>query len=56
MDQVKFPVINDKNLSEIRKKYLPIIKNDLLKEYIDKFQTEKGILLKRVLYGIAAKK
>ena len=32
------------------------IEKDLLEEYVRKNRTEKGILLKRVLYGIVAKK
>lgn len=32
------------------------IENDLLEEYVNRYKTEKGILLKRVLYGIVAKK
>lgn len=46
MDQVKFPVINDKNLSEIRKKYLPIIKNDL---YCREFILDNGISDEEIL-------
>ncbi len=54
---LKTPILDE--FSEVNNEsfeHKPIIENDLLKEYIDKFQTEKGILLKRVLYGIAAKK
>ena len=29
---------------------------DLFDEYVKRYKTEKGILLKRVLYGITAKK
>lgn len=32
------------------------IENDLFQEYVCRYKTEKGILLKRVLYGIVAKK
>ena len=32
------------------------IEKDLFDEYVRKYKTEKGILLKRVLYGIIAKK
>jgi len=32
------------------------IEKDLFEEYVSKYKTEKGILLKRVLYGIIAKK
>ena len=39
-----------------RFEHKPTIENNLLEECINKFQTEKGILLKRVLYGIVAKK
>ena len=33
-----------------------IIERDLFDEYVKTYKTEKGILLKRVLYGIIAKK
>ena len=33
-----------------------IIEKDLFDEYVKKYKTEKGILLKRRLYGIIAKK
>ena len=32
------------------------IEKDLLEEYVNRYKTDKGILLKRVLYGIVAKK
>ena len=32
------------------------IEKDLFQEYVNRYRTEKGILLKRVLYGIVAKK
>lgn len=37
-------------------KYIKAIDLELLKEYVKKYKTEKGILLERVLYGIVAKK
>jgi hypothetical protein len=37
-------------------KHRTIIEKDLFDEYVKKYKTEKGILLKRVLYGIIAKK
>lgn len=54
---LKTPILDE--FSEVNNESLehkPIIENNLLEEYINKFQTEKGILLKRVLYGIIAKK
>lgn len=54
---LKTPILDE--FSEINNEsfeHKPIIENILLEEYINKFQTEKGILLKRVLYGIVAKK
>lgn len=54
---LKTPILDE--FSEINNEsfeHKPIIENNLLEEYINKFQTEKGILLKRVLYGIVAKK
>lgn len=54
---LKTPILDE--FSEINNEsfeHKPIIENILLEEHINKFQTEKGILLKRVLYGIVAKK
>lgn len=54
---MKTPILDE--FSEVNNESFerkPIIERNLLEEYINKFQTEKGILLKRVLYGIVAKK
>ena len=54
---LKTPILDE--FSEVNNESLEhklIIEKNLLEEYINKFQTEKGILLKRVLYGIVAKK
>ena len=37
-------------------KHRTIIEKDLFDEYVKKYKTEKGILLRRVWYGIVAKK
>ena len=34
----------------------PIIEKEIFDEYVRRYKTEKGILLKRVYYGILAKK
>ena len=44
-------IINEKNEKKIVK-----IENDLFAEYVNRFKTDKGILLKRKYYGIVAKK
>ena len=49
---LKTPIIND--FSKIHNNNS--IELDLLNEYVKKYKSEKGILLKRVLYGIVAKK
>ena len=54
---IKAPILDD--FSEIKKnKYAHIEKIDekLFNQYVQKNTTEKGILLKRVLYGIVARK
>ena len=54
---LKAPILND--FSEIDNKQYENkdkIEKDLFDQYIKKFKTEHGILLKRVLYGIVAKK
>lgn len=54
---LKTPILDD--FSEIKNEEFQnrtIIKKDLFDEYVRKYKTEKGILLKRVLYGIVAKK
>ena len=47
------------NFSELKNEnfeHRPVIEKDLFNEYVKRYSTEKGILLKRVLYGIVAKK
>lgn len=54
---LKTPILDD--FSEIKGEefeHRAIIEKDLFDEYVKKYKTEKGILLKRVLYGILAKK
>ena len=54
---LKTPILDD--FSEIRNEdfeHKEIIEKDLFNEYVKKYKTEKGILLKRVYYGIVAKK
>lgn len=54
---LKTPILDD--FSEIEASFgnhLKTIDSELFKEYVKRFKKEKGILLKRVLYGIVAKK
>ena len=54
---LKTPILDD--FSEIENndfEYKTIIEKDLFDEYVKKNKTKKGILLKRVYYGIIAKK
>jgi len=54
---LKTPILDD--FTEIKNenfKHKTIIEKDLFDEYVKKYKTQKGILLKRVLYGIIAKK
>lgn len=54
---LKTPILND--FSEIKCeefKHREIIEKDLFDEYVKRYKTDKGILLKRVLYGIVAQK
>ena len=54
---LKTPILDD--FSEINKGEFEckrIIEKDLFDEYVKRYKTEKGILLKRVLYGIIARK
>lgn len=54
---LKTPILDD--FSEISGKeaiHREIVEQDLFKKYVRIYKTEKGILLKRVLYGIVAKK
>ena len=54
---LKAPILDD--FSELRDEefeHRKIVEKDLFDEYVKRYKTEKGILLKRVLYGIVAKK
>ena len=54
---LKTPILDD--FSEINKNdfsHREIIEKDLFDEYVRRYKTPKGILLKRVYYGIVAKK
>ena len=54
---LKTPILDD--FSEIKGEefeHRTIVEKDLFGEYVKRYKTEKGILLKRVLYGIVAKK
>jgi len=54
---LKTPILDD--FSEIKNEefeHRTIVEKDLFDEYVKRYKTEKGILLKRVLYGIIAKK
>ena len=54
---LKTPILD--NFSELENEnfeHKPVIEKDLFNEYVKRYSTEKGILLKRVLYGIVAKK
>ena len=54
---LKTPILDD--FSEISGKesvHRNVVEQNLFNEYVRIYKTEKGILLKRVLYGIVAKK
>ena len=54
---LKTPILDD--FSEINGEefeHRTIVEKDLFDKYVKRYTTEKGILLKRVLYGIVAKK
>ena len=54
---LKTPILDE--FSEIRDKESTrrnVVEKNLFNEYVRRYKTEKGILLKRVLYGIVAKK
>lgn len=54
---LKTPILDDFSEPKNEKfEHRTIIEKDLFDEYVRKYKTEKGILLKRVLYGIVAKK
>ena len=54
---LKTPILDD--FSEIKNEkfeHRSIIERDIFNEYVKRYKTKKGILLKRVLYGIIARK
>ena len=54
---LKTPILNNfSEISEENFKHRKLIEKKLFDEYVKKYKTEKGILLKRVYYGIVAKK
>ena len=54
---LKTPILDDfLEISEEENKHRITIEKDLFEEYVKRYKIEKGILLKRVYYGIIAKK
>ncbi len=54
---LKTPILDDfSKIEEKEFKHRSIIEREVFDEYVKKYKTERGILLKRVLYGIVAKK
>ncbi|MGN1352274.1 MAG: class I SAM-dependent methyltransferase [Clostridia bacterium] len=54
---LKTPILDDfSKIKEEKFEHRTIIEKNLFDEYVKRYKTEKGILLKRVLYGILAKK
>ena len=53
---LKTPILDDFSEEENTDIHYPIIEEDILDKYISTHLTSKGIVLKRVLYGIVAKK
>ena len=54
---LKTPILDDfSEMDNKSSKYKTIIEKELFDKYVKKYKTEKGILLKRRLYGIIAKK
>lgn len=54
---LKTPILDDfSEIEEKKFKHRSIIEREVFDEYVKKYKTERGILLKRVLYGIVAKK
>lgn len=52
---LKAPILDDfSEISNQNFEHKPIIEEDLFEKYVEQFKTPKGILLKRVLYGIVA--
>lgn len=54
---LKTPILDDfSETEEKRFEHRLTIEKNIFNEYVKRYKTEKGILLKRVLYGIVAKK
>ena len=54
---LKTPILDDFSETENEEfEHKGIVEKDLFDEYVKRYKTEKGILLKRVYYGIVAKK
>lgn len=55
---LKTPILDDISAINSNKdfEHKTVIENDLFTQYVKRYNTEKGILLKRRLYGILAKK
>ena len=54
---LKTPILDDfSEINEEEFEHRKIVEKDLFDKYVKRYKTEKGILLKRVLYGIIAKK
>ena len=54
---LKTPILDDfSEISGEEFEHRTMVEKNLFDEYVKKYKTEKGILLKRVLYGIVAKK
>ena len=51
---IKAPILE--RISENNEKEIVKIETNLFDEYVKRFKTDKGILLKRKYYGIVAKK
>ena len=54
---LKTPILDDfSEMNDGEFEHRTIVEKDLFDEYVKRYKTEKGILLKRVLYGIIARK
>ena len=54
---LKTPILDNFSETNHEKfKHTKVVEKDLFNEYVKRYKTEKGILLKRVIYGIIAKK
>ena len=54
---LKTPILEDfSEINENEFEHKTIVEKDLFDQYVKRYTTEKGILLKRVLYGIVGKK